>query len=185
MARRLSIGRLRGGELLAGVGAVVLFVSLFLPWFGLDFAGWSDWVRAHADEIPGWTAYLPGGPYEWDAWTLLGWFALAIATLAVACAAWLIVVTAVARPVTHIVAAAVLTATIAPVALVLLALRALVFQPGANEVTTVEYGAWIGLAGAVLLVIGAWSSLADERTGMPENVQEPPPPRPAPPPRSS
>ena len=33
----MSVGRLRGGELLAGVGAMVLLVSLFLPWFGVDF----------------------------------------------------------------------------------------------------------------------------------------------------
>ena len=41
MARRLSIGRLRGGELLAGVGAVVLLVSLFLDWVGpVGQSGW-------------------------------------------------------------------------------------------------------------------------------------------------
>jgi hypothetical protein len=158
MARRLSIGRLRGGELLAGVGAVMLLVSLFLDWVG------------------------PVGESGWDA---LGWLVLALAAFAVACAAVLVVLTAADRPVTHIVAAAVLSATAAPIGLVALALRALVFQPGPNEVTTVEYGAWIGLAGAALLTIGAWWSLADERTDAPESAYVPPAPRPAPPPTSS
>jgi hypothetical protein len=158
MARRLSIGRLRGGELLTGVGAVALVVSLFLEWVG------------------------PVGATGWDA---LGWLVLALVVIAVLCAAGLVVLTAADRPVTHIVAAAVVTATIAPVALLVLALRALVFQPGANDVTTVEYGAWIGLAGAALLTVGAWWSLADERTDAPESAYVPPAPRPAPPPASS
>jgi hypothetical protein len=158
MARRLSIGRLRGGELLAGAGAVVLVVSLFLEWVG------------------------PVGESGWDA---LGWLVLALAALAVACAAWLVVATAADRPVTQVVAADVTAAVIGPLAFVALALRALVFQPGANQVATVEYGAWIGLAGALLLTIGAWWSLADERTDAPESAYVPPAPRPAPPPASS
>ena len=158
MARRLSIGRLRGGELLAGVGAVVLLVSLFLDWVG------------------------PAGQSGWDA---LGWLVLALVAIAVLSAAVLVVLTTADRPVTHIVAAAVLTATVAPIALVALALRVLVFQPGPNEVTTVEYGAWIGLAAAALLTVGAWWSLADERTDAPESAYVAPAPRPAPPPTSS
>jgi hypothetical protein len=158
MAGRLSIGRLRGGELLAGVGAVVLLVSLFLDWVG------------------------PVGTSGWDA---LGWLVLALVVIAVLCAAGLVVLTAADRLVTHVVAAAVVTATIAPIALVVLVLRALVFQPGANEVATAEYGAWIGLAGALAMTVGAWWSLADERTDAPESAYVPPAPRPAPPPASS
>jgi hypothetical protein len=158
MARRLSIGRLRGGELLAGAGAVTLLVSLFLDWAG------------------------PAGESGWD---VLGWLVLALVVIALLCAAVLVVLTAADRPVTHIVAAAVVTATVAPIALLALALRALVFQPGPNEVATVEYGAWIGLAGAALLTVGAWWSLADERTDAPESAYVPPAPRPAPPPTSS
>jgi hypothetical protein len=158
MARRLSIGRLRGGELVAGAGVVALVVSLFLEWVG------------------------PVGASGWDA---LGWLVLALIVIAVLCAAGLVVLTAADGPVTHIVAAAVVTATVAPIALLVLALRALVFQPGANEVTTVAYGAWIGLAGAALLTVGAWWSLADERTDAPESAYVPPAPRPAPPPASS
>jgi hypothetical protein len=158
MARRLSIGRLRGGELLAGAGAVALGVSLFLEWVG------------------------PVGSSGWDS---LGWFVLALVVIALLCAAVLVIFTAADRPVTHIVATAVVTATVAPIALLALVLRALVFQPGPNELTTVEYGAWIGLAGAALLTVGAWWSLADERTDAPESAYVPPAARPAPPPASS
>jgi hypothetical protein len=115
----------------------------------------------------------------------LGVLVLALATAAVASVGWLVAATAGAGIVTRMVAAAVVAATIGPLALGGLALRALVAQPGDNAATALRYGTWLGLAGAALLVIGAWWSLADERTDAPENAWEPPLPRPAPPPRSS
>jgi len=178
----VSVGRLRGGELLAGVGVVVLLVALFLDWF--------DVPPRPAREAP-----LPPGvdvitvtlprDYSASGWDSLGWLVLALVVIAVLCAAGLVVLTAADRPVTHIVAAAVVSATIAPVALVVLALRALVFQPGVNAATTIRYGTWIGLGGALALAIGAWWALADERTGAPESAYVPPAPRPAPPAHSS
>jgi hypothetical protein len=60
-----------------------------------------------------------------------------------------------------------------------------VFQPSENAVVSVGYGAWIGLAGALVLTIGSWWALADERTEAPESAYIPPPPRPAPPERAS
>jgi hypothetical protein len=172
----VSIGRLRTGELLAGAGAVVLFVALFLEWFSVDVHdgfGRSD------------VAFVLGVAPHMSGWNALGWFVLALAALAVALATWLVVATAAARPVTQVVAAAVPAATAAPIALVALALRALVFQPSANAVVSVEYGAWIGLAGALALAVGSWWALADERTEAPESAYTPPPPRPAPPERAS
>jgi hypothetical protein len=154
----VSVGRLRAGELLAGAGAVALLVALFLDWVG------------------------PVGKTGWDA---LGWLVLAITAAAIALALWLVVATALARPVTQVVAADVLTSVVSAIAFVVLALRALVFQPGPNAVVDLRYGAWIGLAGALAMTIGAWWSLADERTDAPESAYVPPAPRPAPPPASS
>jgi hypothetical protein len=179
----LSVGRLRGGELLAGVGAVVLLVSLFLDWF--DVAPTIVGAQIRRTDVDYIVVSLPRDVSPVSGWDALGWPVLAIATLAVACAAWLVVATAAARPVTQIVAAAVLTASVAPIALLTLLLRALVFQPGPNELTTIRYGAWIGLAGAAALTVGAWWSLADERTDAPESAYVPPAPRPAPPAHSS
>jgi hypothetical protein len=154
----VSVGRLRGGELLAGVGGVVLFAALFLDWFG------------------------PVGESGWDA---LGWLVLAMAAAAIALAAWLVVATAVARPVTQVVTADVLTSVVSALAFVFVALRALVFQPGPNALVELRFGAWLGLAGALAMTVGAWWSLADERTDAPESAYSPPAPRPAPPPASS
>ena len=153
----MSAGRLRSGELLAGAGGAVLFVSLFLEWVG------------------------PGGE---SGWSSLGWLVVVLAVAAVASAAWLVVATAGDRPITQVVGAGVLAATVGSLAFLVLALRALVLQPGPNDVTVLRYGAWLGLLGALGLAIGAWWSLADERTDLPENAFVPPPARPAPPTRS-
>ena len=172
----MSVGRLRGGELLAGVGAVVLLVSLFLPWFGAEVR-----VESGTEGIVNLLVVTASSSGR-DG---LGWPVLAVAAAAIALGVWLVFATATVRPVTQVVAAAVLTASVAPIALLTLLLRALVFQPGPNELTTVRYGAWIGLAGAAALTVGAWWSLADERTDAPESAYVPPAPRPAPPTHSS
>jgi hypothetical protein len=154
----MSIGRLRSGELLAGVGAVVLLVSLFL-----------DWV----------------GPVGETGWSSLGWLTVVVVIAAILVVSWLVIATATARPVTEVVAAGVIGAVVSPVALIVLVVRTAVAQPGVDAVTSIEGGAYFGLAGAVLLTIGAWWSLADERTDAPESAYTPPAPRPAPPPASS
>jgi hypothetical protein len=154
----VSVGRLRGGELLAGGGAVVLLVSLFL-----------DWV----------------GPVGESGWSSLGWLTLAVAIAAILAASWLVFATATARTVTQVIAAAVIATVVEPIALIVLVVRTAIAQPGVDAVTSIEGGAYVGLAGAVLLTIGAWWALADERTDAPESAYVPPAPRPAPPARAS
>lgn len=154
----MSVGRLRGGELLVGVGAVVLLVSLFL-----------DWV----------------GPVGQSGWSSLGWLTLLVAISGILAALWLAFATATARPVTQVVAAAVIGAVVEPLTVVVLLVRTTIAQPGVDAVTSIEAGAYVGLAGAALLAIGAWWALADERTDAPESAYVPPAPRPAPPAHSS
>jgi hypothetical protein len=154
----MSIGRLRSGELLAGAGAVVLLVSLFL-----------DWV----------------GPVGESGWSSLGWLTVVVAIAAILVVSWLVVATATARPVNEVVAAGVIGAVMSPVALIVLVVRTAIAQPGVDAVTSMQGGAYFGLAGAALLAIGAWWSLADERTDAPESAYTPPAARPAPPPASS
>ena len=154
----MSVGRLRSGELLAGVGAALLLVSLFL-----------DWV----------------GPVGESGWSSLGWLTLAAAIAAILAASWLMFATATARTVTQVIAAAVIGAVVEPIALIVLVVRTAIAQPGVDAVRSIEAGAYVGLAGAALLTIGAWWSLADERTDAPESAYVPPAPRPAPPARAS
>jgi hypothetical protein len=172
----VSLRRLRGGELLAGAGAALLAVALFLNWFRLGrFAGWTAYAPLGSDDAS----------VQWDAWSSLGWLVLAFATAAVACAAWLVIATLFARPVAQVVAAAALTSTVGTFAFVALALRTLVFQPGPNDIVVLRYGAYVGLLAALLTAVGGWWAIADERTDAPESAYKPPAPRPAPPPFSS
>jgi hypothetical protein len=46
-----------------------------------------------------------------------------------------------------------------------------------------RYGAWLGLLAALVLALGGWWAMKDERTDAPESAYTPPEPRPAPPPR--
>jgi hypothetical protein len=173
------VSRLRAGEWLAVVGAAGLVVTLFLPWFGADL---------HA-RTP------PGGPFDTidvtlagngaSGWDLLGWLVLAIVLAAVACAAWLAIANVARRPVAQVVAASVLTPAIGTLALAALALRALLFQPGPNDVVVLRYGAWLGLLAALVLAVGGWLAVKDERTDAPESAYTPPAPRPPPPARAA
>jgi hypothetical protein len=177
------VSRLRAGEWLAVVGAAALPVTLFLAWFGVDlpqetvqqrqFGGGGVLNVLNTYAVDSWGS-------GWDA---LGWLVIVIVLVAVACAAWLALANAAARPVAQLVAASVLTATAGTLAFVVLALRVLVFPPGPNDLVVVRYGAWLGLLAALILAVGGWWATKDERTDAPESAYTPPEPRPAPPPR--
>jgi hypothetical protein len=83
------------------------------------------------------------------------------------------------------VGAGVLTAAVGTLAFVVLALRALVFQPGPDDVVVVRHGAHLGLLAAAILALGGWLSIKDERTDAPESAYTPPEPRPPPPARAA
>jgi hypothetical protein len=176
------VSRLRAGEWTAAFGAAVLLVALFLPWFDVEFpqqtvqrqfggGGVLNVLNTYA--VDGWGS-------GWDA---LGWLTIVIALAAVGCAAWLAIVNAISGPVAQTVAASVLTASVGTFAFVAIALRVLIFQPGPNEIVVLRYGAWLGLLAALILAVGGWLAIKDERTDAPESAYTPPEPRPPPPPR--
>jgi hypothetical protein len=167
------VSRLRAGEWTAALGAAALLVTLFLPWFEVDLTTPPDAVA-----VP--TVVVVGDPST-SGWDTLGWLVIVLALVAIGCAAWLAIANATARPVAQLVAASALTAIAGTFAFVALALRALVFQPGPNDVVVLRYGAWLGLLAALILAIGGWLAIKDERTDAPESAYTPPQPRPAPP----
>jgi len=171
------VSRLRAGEWTAAVGAAALLLTLFLPWFDVEIPepqGQGGILNiVHTYSTGSWGS-------GWDA---LGWLAIAIALAAIGCVVWLAIANATRRPVAQTVAASVLTATAGTFAFVVLALRALVFQPGPNDLVVLRYGAWLGLLAALILAVGGWWATKDERTDAPESAYTPPEPRPAPPPR--
>ncbi|HEX5900058.1 MAG TPA: hypothetical protein VFY32_11715 [Solirubrobacteraceae bacterium] len=159
------MSRLRAGERTAAAGAAALLVTLFLPWFGVDVTTPTGVVA---------------GDSSTSGWDSLGWLVIVLALVGIGCAAWLAIANATARPVAQLVAASVLTSVAGTVAFVAVALRALVFQPGPDELVVLRYGAWLGVAAALALAIGGWWAIKDERTDAPESAYTPPEPRPPP-----
>jgi uncharacterized membrane protein HdeD (DUF308 family) len=138
------------GELLALAGAVCVFVSLFLPSY-----------RRATGLLDGWDTFGPA-------------VALLLAAAVAACV--LVLSNLMERTTAVPVAAAVWTFLFGLVAIVAAVVR-LLERP--DHVTGVCSGAWLALAGAVLIVLGAWWSMRDERPSLYEPAS--PEPRPGPP----
>jgi hypothetical protein len=167
------VNRLRVGEWVAAVGAVGLFASLFLNWFSLGKGA-------------GWLAYAPAqDAMHLSGWGSLGWFMdvlLAIAILGGASLSYMTIKrTSPAWPI----GAGVLTTVLGSVVFVALAIR-VATQPGvglglSNDAVLVEVPAYVGLLFALLIPVGAFLSIRDERTDSPEaRAYTPPPARTAP-----
>jgi hypothetical protein len=169
----LRLRRLRAGEWLAAAGAVALVVLLFLDWFEVR-------SRARLTETAGRFVTAEPGTTGWAA---LGWLMVALLVVAIGLAVWLVVSTASDAAVSQPVMAAVLLSALGPLALLALAIRVAVAQPGDDEIVGVRLPAYLGLAALAVLVAGGWRAIADERTDAPESAYTPPPPRPAPPER--
>jgi hypothetical protein len=172
-------GRLRSGELLAGAGAVALFVLLFLDWFLPE-------VQPRVVETSG---RIIGPEPHYSGWTSLGWAMLVLLLAVLVLAMWLDASTLFAETVSQPVAAGVLLTPVAAVTFVALVVRVTIAQPGLgtgepDENVAVQLPAYLGLAAMALIVAGGWRSMADERTDAPESEYAPPPARPAPPART-
>jgi hypothetical protein len=178
------VRRLRLGEWTAAIGAAGLVATAFMPWFGIQPPQGADRTVEFASGgvLNILNTYAVG---DLSPWHLLGWLTIAVAVVTFAAGAWLPIATLAARPLAQQVAAAVLAATVGTFGFVVLALRLLVFQPGPNAVTTLRYGAWLALLATLLIALGGWWAMKDDRTEAPESAYTPPAPRPAPPERAS
>lgn len=130
--------RLRLGELLALLGAVCVMVAIAaLRWYE-----------------------TPGGSLS--AWETFG-PAIVLLALAAVLALVLTVATLTERSPALPVAAAVWTTTLGLVAVVAAIVRVLERPHAATGLCA---GAWLALAGALAILLGAWQSMRDDRTGL-------------------
>lgn len=140
---------MRVGELLALAGAACVILSLFLRWY----------------ETP--TGSL-------DAWSTFG-PAVVLLMLGAGAALVLVAATLTERSTALPVAAAVWTFAVGLMAVVAALVR-VIERP--DHATSLCAGAWLALAGALLILAGAWQSMRDERTSL--YAPAAPPPRPPP-----
>jgi drug/metabolite transporter (DMT)-like permease len=130
----MSLRRLRGGELMALAGAICVIVSLFVRNY-----------ESPAGNLDAWNTFGPG----------------VALLLAGACAALAVVLSALTeRSPALPVSTAVWCVPLGLIATIAALVRALERPDHATEVC---YGAWLALAGAVLILAGAWQVLRDER----------------------
>jgi uncharacterized membrane protein YhhN len=145
----VSLKRLRSGELLALVGAICLIVSLFVR----SYSGLTG-------NLDAWNTFGPGVVLE----------------LAAVCAALAMVLSALTeRSPALPVSTAVWCVPLGLIAVIAALVRALERPDQATEVC---YGAWLALAGAALILLGAWLALRDERPSLYRPARPEPRPRP-------
>jgi 4-amino-4-deoxy-L-arabinose transferase-like glycosyltransferase len=143
------VRRLRLGELTALAGAACVVVSLTLPWY-----------ESAAGRLSAWDTF--GG-------------ALALLIAATAAALGLVASTIAERGPALPVAAAVWSTLLGLAATIAAVVRVLE-RP--EHASTLRAGAWLALAGAILMLAGSWQSLRDERASLHEPAQPPPQPPP-------
>ena len=151
----MDLSRLRLGELLAAAAAVALLVALFF-----------DWERDGAASS--------GGGVPQSGWSSLGWPVLALVLAAVALALTLAVVTAGRRPAAIPIGAAVLTTGVGILVTLVLTVRVLLLDDALGL-------AGLGLLAMLLIPVGGWVAMADERRQAPYSAPPDVPRRPAPP----
>jgi hypothetical protein len=148
--RPMPLRRLRLGELLALLGAALVIASLLLPWYGGSTLG------------------------TLSAWDTFG--AAVVLLIAAACAALALVVSALTERSTALpVSTAVWSVAVGLVGFVAALVRVLE-RP--DHATSLCAGAWLALAGAVAIPLGAWLTLRDEHRSLYGPAE--PPPRPSP-----
>lgn len=165
----MQLSRIRVGEALALIGAIVLIVSLFLDWVALD--------------IPRRIYEYPGAP-SLSGFDAAGWAMIALLLLVVVLALTLVVLTVAVEPVGLTMASAVGTAFFGILVTVVTVLRVAVFQPdngAGDENVALQLGAYLSLLGVVLCAAGGWITMKDERQSAPYSAAPDLEPRPAPP----
>jgi hypothetical protein len=150
--------RLRPGEIVAAVGAILLFVFMFfVKWYGVTLP---DGVSQTADALG---IDLSGASVDgWTGHSVLRWLML----LTIIAALALAFLTATQRTVALPVTMAVIVTALASLLTVLLAYRVIINEPGPNDLIDVKLGAWLGLLSSAAIAYGGYLSMRDEGTSL-------------------
>ena len=154
---------MRKAEPVAGLGGLLLLVSLFLPWL-------QDGVVIITRGASGAKSRSVLGGHDIGGWQALSVVDVVLTLFALLAIAVPVVSLATRGPAASI-GTAVLASALGWIAIVLVAIELL----SGNT----AYGAWLALAGSILAWVGSWLSLRDEST--PRAVAPEVPRRPAPP----
>ena len=130
----MQLRRLSRGDWLAAIGGVAMLVSLFLPWYSVAGNDLTAWQAMAVDDV-----------------------ILAVtAVLAIVAA----VIVGLARASSVSVASTSLAILPAAICLIVTVYRLLSPAPAGDA--SLEVGAWLGLAAAIAISVGAWTGANDE-----------------------
>jgi hypothetical protein len=138
----MDIRALRSGELVTAVGAAGLAIVMFVSWFG----GRSAWETLTVGRVP--------------------------LALTIALATTLVVLTLRRRAVSMATSSATVTIGFGTPVLLYLLYRVGIDEPGRNGLVSIDAGAYLGVACMLLILGGAWRTLADERTGAAASLRQ-------------
>jgi hypothetical protein len=152
----MDVNRLRFGEMIAAACAALLFLVIWLPWFGVE--------SVTVPNFAGGTTEIGGGTA--NAWNSFETFTFPPAVdflmlLTIIVAIGLAVLTMTQRTVALPVSASVLVTFLGGLC-ALCVLYRILNQPGPNEVVEVKYGAYLGFLLCVGIAFGGWMSMRDE-----------------------
>jgi hypothetical protein len=136
----VNLKALNRGEILATIGGILLGISLFMAWFSLG----------NANAVLNGCHHAHQSCSGWDSLSAFRYLII-LAAAAPLILSWVIVRGhALAWPRGE------LTAVVAVIALVLVLFRGVIDAPGAPpEEISIDYGFWVALAGALLMLAGA------------------------------
>jgi hypothetical protein len=149
----MDITRLRQGEKIAGVSAILLFIFMFFDWFGVKVSG------------VGGSATLAGGGSAWDSLDVIP-IILVIAIIAVLA---MVVVRANNMEVDLPVSLSVIATALAALGTLLILFR-IIDPPGGGSVlgvtvdTTRQIGLFLGFIAAAAMTYGSWRTMEEEGT---------------------
>jgi hypothetical protein len=149
-----DLSRLRTGEKVAGVAAFLLFIDLFLKWYGIQIAALEAFARGQG---------LSTNISAWKAYDLLD---LVLVVVIVVALTW-VVLTATQRAPALPVALSVIVTALGALAAVLILYRIL-NQPGDNRLYSVGFGAWLGFLFALGIAGGGFLGMREEGTSSDE-----------------
>jgi hypothetical protein len=143
--------RLRLGEQIAAGAAVLLFIVLFLSWYGV----------AVPDEVAAF-AKAQGISTTVSAWTAFDFLDIVLLLIILVTLAFVVLSMSETGPALPV-AASVIVTLLGALATILIFYRIL-NQPGPNDVVEVKYGAWLGLLLALAITAGGFLAMRDEGT---------------------
>jgi hypothetical protein len=162
----MDVNKLSTGQRIAGVAGLLLFIDLWMSWYGVDLGS-----------IPGATKALvnaAGIDTTASAWQAFSYTDILVAITALV-AVGMAVVAGTGAQVQLPVKLTSLTAGLGG-AMTLLVLYRIINQPGPNNRITVEWGAYAGLILVGLVAYGGWRAMSEEAAT--STSMAPPPPAP-------